>query len=353
MESMSAAKMGRYGNTNNLTPFLDSLAENAYSFDNIYSAGIHTFNGIYGTLFSYPALFRQHPMKGVEMLKYNGIANTLKSYDYSTIYFTTHDGQFDNVEGFLTSNDFDEVITQADFPSDKIRSTLGVSDDYLFEFAIPKLNNLHKSKKPFLAAFMTASDHGPYIIPKYFTPKNKEIKKQIVEYADWSLKKFIDLSSKQLWFENTIFVFVADHGASMNAIYEMPLNYHHTPLIIYNPNTSAKKIEEFGGQIDIFPTIMGLLNLEYTNNTMGIDLLKEKRPYIYFCADDKYGVIDDEFFLIVRGETKSLFKYRIGDKKNYMSEYKAIADKMDEYAKSNMQTSQYILKNNLQVIKNQ
>ena len=350
MESMSAAKMERYGNKENLTPFLDSLANNAYSFDNIYSAGIHTFNGIYSTLFSYPALFRQHPMKGIEMLKYNGISNILKQHDYSSIYFTTHDGQFDNVEGFMIANDYDEVVSQADFPSDKIKSTLGVSDDYLFEFAIPKLNNLSNKGKPFIAALMTASDHGPYIIPEYFKPNSKDIKKQIVEYADWSIRKFLNLASKEKWYNNTIFVFVADHGASMNAIYEMPLNYNHVPLIIYTPNIEAKKIENFGGQIDVFPTLMGLLNLPYTNNTMGVDLLKHKRPYIYFCADDKYGVIDNEFFLIVRGEAKSLFKYRAKDKTNYISDFKDIADKMDNYAKSNMQASQFIISNNMQYI---
>ncbi len=197
---------------------------------------------------------------------------------------------------------------------------------------------------------MTASDHGPYIVPEYFKPNSKGIKNQIVEYADWSIKKFLNLASKEKWYNNTIFVFVADHGSRVNAVYEMPLNYHHSPLIIYTPNNEAKRIGDFGGQIDIFPTIMGLLNLPYINNTMGVDLLKHKRPYIYFCADDKYGVIDNEFFLIVRGESKSLFKYKTKDKVNYVADFKEIADKMDNYAKSNMQASQYIIGNNMQYV---
>ena len=103
---MSAAKMGRYGSKDNLTPSLDSLALQGLCFDNIYTAGIHTYNGVFGTLFSFPALAMQHPMKASNMLKYNGIAATLKQYDYQTVYFTTHDGQFDNVEGFLYHNSF-------------------------------------------------------------------------------------------------------------------------------------------------------------------------------------------------------------------------------------------------------
>ncbi|MBK6566654.1 MAG: sulfatase-like hydrolase/transferase [Saprospiraceae bacterium] len=155
----------------------------------------------------------------------------LKKYDYSSIYFTTHDGQFDNVEGFLKANDCEQVISKDDYPSEKIKTTLGVPDDYMFEYSIPLLNELHAKNKPFVAAYMTTSDHGPYYIPEYFTPKNKDIKKQIVEYADFSLRKMISLSSKQKWFDNTIFVFVADHGSPLDSDYEMSLDYHHSPLL--------------------------------------------------------------------------------------------------------------------------
>jgi glucan phosphoethanolaminetransferase (alkaline phosphatase superfamily) len=78
MESMSAAKMTRHGNTNQLTPFLDSISEQGYYFENAYTAGIHTFNGIFSTLFSFPALFRQHPLKGSSLTKYHGIFHDLK-----------------------------------------------------------------------------------------------------------------------------------------------------------------------------------------------------------------------------------------------------------------------------------
>ena len=85
------------------------------------------------------------------------------------------------------------------------------------------------------------------------------------------------------------------------------------------------------------------------NNTFGVDLLKERRPYIYFSADDKYGVLSDSLFLIVNSQGReSLFKYRINDVKNYITEYQRIANEMKEYAVSNMQAAQYVLKNNKQ-----
>ena len=346
MESMSAAKMKRHGNPNNITPFLDSLSNESIYFDKIYSAGKHTFNGIFGTLFSYPAIYRQHPMK--KIAEYDGISSTLSKLGYSTTYFTTHDGQFDNAEGFLRANNFDKVISQKDYPSDKIMTTLGVTDDYLFEYSMPIIDELAKDEKPFFVSFMTASDHGPYFFPEYFTPKTKDVKTQIVEYADWSLQQLIKRSSTKAWFDNTIFVFIADHGASMNANYDIALNYHHTPLIIYAPKLISQKqlVSNIGGQIDVFPTIMGLINQPYINNTLGIDLLKEERPYIVINDDDKFGVLDNNYLLIYRGEKESpkMYSYVDKDRTNIYESNRLKADEMLDYAKANLQTYQYLLK---------
>ncbi|MCB0409183.1 MAG: sulfatase-like hydrolase/transferase [Flavobacteriales bacterium] len=348
MESMSANKMGRYGNPDNLTPFLDSIANQGICFDNIYSAGTHTFNGIYSTIFSMPALFTKHPMKGVEIPKLNGIGTVLKQHGYSTSYFTTHDDQFDNVGGFLKGNDFELIISQQNYPSEKVESTLGVPDDYMFEFAINEINQLHQKQKPFLSVMMTASDHGPYTIPEYFTPKQPDdVKKQIVEYADWSIRKFIDLAKKQTWFENTIFAFIADHGAFMDADYDVPLSYNHVPFIIYAPQliTQHQQLQNYGGQIDVFPTLMHLVGLPYINNTLGIDLLNGNRPFMYFCNDDKMGVINKEYYYIYRKTSAaSLYRYKENDRKDYI-DFTEQAERMKTYGISNMQMGQYLIKN--------
>ena len=346
MESMSAAKMERGGNTNHLTPFLDSISHQGYYFSNAYTAGIHTFNGIFSSLFSMPALFRQHPMKESAILKYHGLFSTLKEKGYSTAYFTTHDGQFDNVEGFLKNNDCETVISQANYPESEIKTTLGVPDKYMFEYSMPIINKLSEKKKPFVAAFMTASDHGPYYVPDYFHPRSSELKKQATEFADYSLQKLIELSSKQKWFKNTLFVFVADHGAPIDNTYDIALDYNHAPLLFYAPNIikEPKTLDCMAGQIDIFPTIMGLLKQPYANNTLGIDLLSESRPYIFFNADDKYGVIDRDWLLIAKNDgSKKLYKYQSKDTHNYAPEHKELMEEMNKYAASNLQTFQYLI----------
>lgn len=356
MESMGANKMGRFGNADNLTPFLDKLADRGYSFDQAYTAGIHTYNGIFSTLFSHPAILNQHSLKRLPIQSYSGISQTLKSFGYQTIFFMTHDDQFDNTGGFLRANGFDEVISQKDYPASMLMSTLGVPDHYLFENSINRLSRMYLKGKPFLAAYMTASDHGPYIIPAGipFKPKNTDIRKAIVEYADYSISHFLKLASLQPWFSNTYFVFVADHGFSEGGVYDMPLSYHHTPFIIYAPTLlrEAKSFDKMAGQIDIFPTLMGLLNKPFVNNTLGINLLTESRPYIYFSDDDKIACLNAEYFYVYRKNgPHSLYRWKMNDTYNYLASYPKITTSMRNYAFQMIQTSQYMIDNQLVSLK--
>ena len=345
MESMSAAKMKRYGSTEELTPFLDSLSHNSIYFENIYTAGKHTFNGIFSTLFSFPALYRQHSMKTNN--QYDGISTSLLKNGYSTTYFTTHDSQFDNIEGFLRSNNFQNVISQSDYPVSEVKTTLGVPDDFMFRFSIPKINELSERENPFFVTFMTTSDHSPFYVPEYFQPKAKAIESQIVQYADWSLQQFIQLASKEAWFNNTIFVFIADHGAAIDAKYDISLNYFHTPLIIYAPELfKANEVhQKIGSQIDVYPTVMGLIKQKYVNNTLGIDLLNEERKFTIINDDDKVGILDTDYLCIMKnnGAKLELYKYKEQDKSNYFDQEQEKALEMADYAKSNMQVHQIMI----------
>jgi phosphoglycerol transferase MdoB-like AlkP superfamily enzyme len=346
MESMSTAKMARYGNIKNLTPFLDSIANHSLYFENIYTAGKHTFNGIFGTYFSFPSIYKQHPMKDYGLMKYNGIAGTLKGLGYSTTYFTTHRGEFDNAESFLKANDFENIFTQRNYPEKEIKTAWGVPDDYLFRFAIPVIDSLYQVNKPFFVSLVTVSDHAPFYIPEYFRPRNREEKDQVVEYADWSMKQFIVAASEKKWFDSTLFVFIADHGSPVSYKYDISLDYHHTPLVIYAPYIlkESRVYSCIGGQIDVFPTLMGILKQSYLNNTMGIDLLSEKRPYILINDDDKFGVLNNEYMLIRKSNgTSHLYDYKSGRKTDYRESNPEQAKDMEEYGKVHLQVFQDML----------
>jgi phosphoglycerol transferase MdoB-like AlkP superfamily enzyme len=348
MEGMSRFNMGKYGGSDTITPALNSLKKKSLWFENIFTQGIHTFNGIYSSLYSYPSLLKKHPLRNIPGKEYYSMPQVLKDSGYRTLFFITHDGQFDNAQGFLTSNGFDKVYAESDYPSEKVLSTLGVPDDYLFDYSIPKMNEIFAQGKYFFSGFMTGSNHNPIIIPDWIKKKfiSGEEYVRIIQYSDWAIGEFMKNASLQSWYNNTIFVFVADHGANLLHTYDMPLAFHHTPLIIFAPglHLEPKTYDCMGGQIDIFPTLMGLMNLSYINNTMGIDLLKEKRPYIYFTADDKIGCIDKDFYFIHRnGGNETLYRYADLATDNYLEKYKSRADSMRTYAYSMLQATQWIV----------
>ncbi len=345
MESMGAKWMERHGGPKNLTPFLDSLSQKSLYFNKVYTAGKHTYNGIFSTLYSFPSLYRRHAMKNMD--KFNGMVHTLNKNGYQTAFCIPHDGQFDNTEGFLISNGFKEVISQKNYPSKQVKTTMGVPDDFMFRYVLPSMNEFAQQDRPFFYAFMTASNHGPYYIPDYFSPPTENIKEQGVAYADWALKQFFKAASKQPWFDDTIFVFIADHGMPRNTPYELTLAHHHTPLIVYNSTLFQKPqlIEKIGSQIDVLPTIMGLLKLPYLNNTMGIDLLSENRPYVLLNDDDKMGVLDHEYLYIFKeNEYQKLYKYHENNSTSYTDILPEKATEMEQYARAYLQVYQNMLK---------
>ena len=340
MESMAS----HYIQNPKLTPFLNRLIKKSDYFPNTYSAGIHTMNGLAGTFFASPALLNQHPFKTNGIFEQPSIFGELKKRNYQTAFFFTHDEQFDNMGGFFSANHVEKIVAEKDYPLSEVHSNLGVSDDFFFENAIPYLRREASNKRPFVSAFLTASNHQPFIIPAHYKPSEKEPYLQAVQFADYSLECFFKLAEKEPWFKNTIFVLLADHGKAHND-YDVSLTYHHIPLIIYDPQEKAPKVHnQVAGQVDVFPTIMGLLNIPYINETLGINLFKEKREQIFFSSDDAYGCVDSTFYFVHRmGAKESLYNYKKGDLKDILSAHKEHAAKLNLYAMSMMQTAQYLV----------
>ena len=310
MESMSANLMKTFGQQKNLTPFLDSLFHQSIGFTHFYSAGIHTNHGLYATLYSFPAIMKRNLMKGTNIPIYSGLPTVLKKNGYRNFFFMTHERQYDNMNAFLRTNGYDEIYSQENYPKDKIVNSFGVQDDFLYDYAINILNKKAKLNQPFMASILSISNHPPYVIPSWFHPTNNNIEEQIVEYADWSLHQFFEKAKKQPWFKNTIFILEADHGKKVGKPdSELPSSFNHIPLIIYSSNLKPSIKEDWCGQIDIQPTLLHLLGINATQANFGIDIFKEKRPCIFYTADDLIGARDETRLFEYNPSTKQEFLY--------------------------------------------
>lgn len=348
MESMSANLMGAFGSEKNLTPYLDSLYHRSLSFNHFYSSGIHTNHGIYSTLFSFPAIMKRNAMKGSVIPVYSGLPTVLQENGYCNLFFMTHESQYDNMNAFLRTNGFDEIYAQENYPADKVVNSFGVQDDFMYQYALPILNEKVETGDPFFTVLLSISNHPPYVIPPYFHPQSSVPEEQIVEYADWSIRQFMEAAGKQPWFDNTIFVFLGDHGKMVGTPEcEMPQSYNHIPLMIYGKDIQASVHDGFGGQIDVSPTLLGLLNVSYLQNNFGVDMLREERPCMFFTADNMIGARDADHLFIYVPDSQQEFRYKLEEGKLHVATAdEDVFGRLKNYCFSMLQCTEYLVKEN-------
>ncbi len=347
MESMSLSKMGYY-QCKNLTPNLHELNKESVFFDQFFSSGIHTYNGLFSITTGFPSLYAEHALNNYTKTNFEGLGTLLKKQGYETFFGTTHDSQFDNMEGFFRLNNFDNIINQESMPSSKVISTLGVPDHVLFDEFITKVNN-RSSKSTFLGVLMTSTDHGPWIIPQdiSFKPSSTDEQERCTQYADWAIGQFMQKVKKQTWYNNTVFLFVADHGIS-NGPYEMTLTFNHVPLIIHQPNKfKADTVSYPCFQPDVTATILGIVGGSFNNRTFGINILKKHHPFVVFSADDKLALIDSSgyfYYETLSNNQKYLRHYKDLDTTNYINKKPFKADSMHKNMMHIFNTAQYLIR---------
>jgi len=353
LESMSNAMVSRYNPKFRTTPLLDSLAEQGIVFDNFFSAGVHTHNAIFTTLYGLPAIMNNKPMNTLVTanMKFHGLPWIMKEKNYQTQFYVTGSKKFDNMNDFLILNGFDKVIGEKDYPTDSIFNNWGVTDKTMFNRVINDCDSLYEANTLFFSSILTISAHEGYLVPNSYDQKliNKEHPYKLYEFSDLLVKEFMSSAKNKDWFKNTVFIFVGDHGHNFLPVYDLNLNYHQVPLIIYAPEFVSHIVYEKPGlQQDIYPTLLGLFDFSYTNNALGVDLFKQQRKYAYFSADNKLGIIDDKHFLIYRGENNiSMYDYKNNSVSDIYLENPTEADSMLNYGFSMVQSAKYLIDNKL------
>lgn len=344
MESMSANLLGAFGHQLPLTPTLDSLYRHSLAFTHFYSAGIHTNHGMTATLYSFPALMFRNLMKGTVTPHRKGMATVLKEKGYENMFFMTHEAQYDNMKAFFQTNGYDDIYSQENYPKEEVVNSFGVSDHFVFDYALNTISKKAKTGKNFMATILTVSNHPPYIIPSFFKPKTQEKETQIVEYADYCIGDFLRKASRQPWYANTIFVILADHGKLVGKSEgELPESYNHIPLVIFGPGVPQQRYEGLGMQVDVMPTLFGMMRLNYEYEGFGVDLLKQERPMVFYSADNQIVARDrHRCFVYNPGMARSFCYDVLPDGRLQESKSAAKFSDLQNYVFSNIQAAEYI-----------
>jgi phosphoglycerol transferase MdoB-like AlkP superfamily enzyme len=314
-ESMSAEYLGAFGSTAGLTPNLDRLSRESLFFTHAYATGTRTVRGLEAITLSIP------PLPGLSIVKRpnnEGIfswGTVMREKGYDTKYIYAGYGYFDNMNAFYSSNGFD-IVDRSSFGRDEVSfsNVWGVCDEDLFNKVIREAGRSHAAGKPFFSMVMTTSNHRPFTYPE----GRIDIPSQTgrgggVKYADYAVGKFLHDARKQPWFDNTIFVIVADHCAGSAGKMELPVKKYEIPLLIYSPSRiKPRRIDRIVSQIDIAPTVLGILNFSYMTKFMGHDVLRmdasQERAFI--STYQKLGFIKDGS-LVVLGPQRYLKTYSV------------------------------------------
>lgn len=277
VESLSADFMKAFGSDRDITPHLDSLASHSLFFTKLYSSGTRTVRGLEALSLSIPPTPGQSIVKRPDNGKLFSLGSVLRSKGYITQYLYGGYSYFDNMKTFFGSNGY-EVIDRSAIPPGQqhYQNIWGVADEDLFTLALHVLDSNSASGKPFFSHIMTVSNHRPYTYPegRINIPPSSQVREGAVKYTDYSINKFLQEASKKSWFDSTIFVIVADHCAGSAGSVELPVTGYHIPMLIYAPAIlQPQQISSLTAQIDVAPTILGLLKLKYRSKFFGQDVL--------------------------------------------------------------------------------
>ncbi len=304
IESYSADFMKMYGNDQNLTPFLDSLATKSLLFTNLYAVGNRTVRGLEAVTLCFPPTAGESVVKREDNKNKFSTGNIFKQKGYTVKYLYGGDAFFDNMEDFFTGNGYGIVDKKTFTPEEITFSNVwGVCDEDMYNKAIKVMNGEAKENKPFFNHIMTVSNHRPFTYPnnKIDIPGDAKSRDGGVKYTDFAMRKFFEMASKQPWFANTIFVIIADHCASSAGKTELPVDKYRIPAMIYAPGyVQPKHYTNLMSQIDIMPTLFGLLNFNYQSKFYGEDVLKtDYKPRALIATYQDLGLIKDNVLTII------------------------------------------------------
>lgn len=315
MESFSAQFTGACGAGEQHTPNFDVIARDGILFNRAFSIGTHTHQGIYGTLLSFPNL------PGYESLMQTAAANQdftsapgiFESLGYQTMFLYNGNFSWDNMRGFFRKQGVNHFIGGSDYPATVRRDSVwGVDDAEVFKRANQEFEAAAGSG-PFMGIVLTLSNHTPWDLPDY--PGTAAAADQSgpvrgIRYADWALGQFISEAKTKKYFENTLFVFVGDHAlrGAHSKLTAAGLLTHHIPLLFYGPGVldSAPRVDEtVASQLNVLPTILGLVDYERPHATWGTDLFTAEGRQKSFAVFK--GSNGDQSAAIVRDDRALVF----------------------------------------------
>ena len=372
-ESFSAYKSSMMGNPLNTTPYFNDLKKQGVYFNRAFSPAYGTARGVWAVLTGTPDVLEgKTSSRNPLAVDQHSIIADFKNYE--KYYFLGGSASWANIRGVLTNNISDlKIFEQGSYQSSEI-DVWGISDKNLF---LEANKTLSKNTKPFFAIIQTADNHRPYTIPaedlkvfvKKTVPKDSLLKfgfenneeYNAFRYTDFCIEQYIEAAKKEKYFNETLFVFVGDHGIKGDAGTMLPKSFTeqgltnmHVPLLFYAPSILQPKEYSIPvSQLDVLPSIASLCNIPYTNTTMGKNVFitvqqKDNAIFLYDDFNQQIGVLNNEFYYgyQLKNPSKPIFESALN---NEVVKNDSVQKQMDILTKTIYETAKYMLIHNQKI----
>lgn len=333
IESLSGKYLNSLGGDQNITPTLDSLANESLFFGNLFATGTRTVRGMEAITLSIPPTPGRSIVKRKNNIGLFTIGEVFNEKGYDRNFFYGGDGYFDNMNTFFGGNGFNIVDRGRGFLLEKsIKTTRtniedqevtfenawGVCDADIYAKVIKEADKAYKSGKPFFDFVMTTSNHKPFTYPEgKIDILSGSGRNGAIKYTDYAIGEFIGKARKKPWFKNTVFVIMSDHCASSAGRWELDVRNYHIPALIYNlPNAVPQKIDRLCSQIDVFPTVFASLGWDYETNLFGQNILamKTEDERAFIGNYRKLGYLKDHKVMVLGdGKTANFYQWNTID----------------------------------------
>lgn len=304
VESLSAKFLGCFGNTNNLSPNLDRIFQESLVFTNLYATGTRTVRGMEALTLSVPPTPGQSIVRRPHNENLFSVGALFNTRGYDTAFIYSGYGYFDNMNAFFAANGYRIVDRTSVAKSDITFATIwGACDEDLFRWTMREADTAFAAGKPFHHFVMTTSNHRPFTFPANCVPLPTGHREGAVQYTDYAIGRFLESAKAKPWFTNTLFIIVGDHCASAAGKTALPIPGYHIPAFVWNPTLiPPQQVGTLCSQIDLLPTIFGLMEWSYGSRFYGKDILRmkpeEQRAYVStyqrlgYLRDGKLAVLE-------------------------------------------------------------
>ncbi len=351
VESLSGEFLSYKGNKlGKLTPNLDALADSSLFFRNLYAIGTRTIYGLEAVTLGAPPKPGQSVIKRPHSENLYSVGRIFHQHGYELKFLYGGNGYFDNMNAFFEDNGY-QIIDDGNFDKSEItfKNAWGVCDQDLFNRTLKECDKSYASGKPFLNHIMTTSNHRPFTYPEgAIDIPSHSGRSGAVKYCDFAIGEFIRKASEKPWFKNTLFVIIADHCAGSAGQAELPFMDYQIPFLVYNPSiVRPQQIDKLCSQIDVAPTLLGIMNWTYNSKFFGKNILKmtpeEERAFI--SNYQKLGYIKNNHLTILSPQQK-ITNYQINPGLGEMKATQADTNCVNE-AIIYYQSANYLNKNKL------